>query len=100
VNRRRFLNSSTAFVVAAASAWAALSALGELLGSALSSSRWGIYVVYAAAVTIAVVGVIYVVRIFRRPRSVPVSDPQLRDLLRELETEQAKFDVAMRAKAR
>jgi uncharacterized membrane-anchored protein len=101
VDRRRFGGSFTA-VLLAASAWAIVGALGELLGDAVSSTQWGSYVVYAAAAAAPVIAVFLVWRVVRRARRhrSPVSDPQLLELLDELETEQAKFDAAMPEKSR
>lgn len=99
---RRFLTYGIALVLSFALT-AAATALSELIKPSSSAQSWWLAAgAFVAAVLFAVVGnLVSVPWRGRRPRERPrVTDPQLRDLLSELWTEQARFDDAMRARSR
>lgn len=101
---RTFLTAGAA-LVAGLSASAAVTALTELVDLGSDQESWiGVVVGVFGIVTLILLSISDLRRVRRRRRPQRrgdgISDPQLLELLRELEVEQARFDRAMLEKSR
>lgn len=100
--RSRRLLTSSATIVAAVSAWVAVTSVGELVGSVATRQSWLGTLAVAVVIMAFLMYVSVLLLRLRRGRARQadaragvVTDPQLRDLLHELEIEQERFDRAM-----